>query len=1086
MIIKKHDESNIIYTLIGDKVFLSELAKELEEDGCSVSCFHDVAALKSACSTKSPEIILIDEVYFDLLSADADEIIKDLKLHDTFIMYFFPSDELKYRLAAAQLGIDRYFIRPIRTDKIIRSVRRLCRSIDESAYKVFIVDDDTDLLACYSDILNRFDILAETTSDPLKLLNMLEDSVPDVILVDFLMPQCSGIDLVKMIRMDDRWALIPVIFLSGERDINNQMEAMSLGADDFLVKPVDVTKLITTINVAVNRARRNIKLRQELKYSLQENKFQLITLDRHAIVSAADVTGRIIHVNDKLCEISGYSRQELIGNNHRVLKSTYHSDDFYKQLWATISSGNIWHDVICNRTKNGEDYWVDSTIVPFINDKGLPYKYVSVRTDITDIRVSEERLNRSQEFANIGTWDWNIITGDLYWSDRIWPLLGYEKSVTKTTYDNFIAAIHPDDVPSVVQAVNDCIENGKDYEIEHRVVWPDGSIHWLHESGDVIRDNNGQATHMLGVVRDITELTEARIIQQGNNHILEKIAKGESLEKVLHSVVLHAESILHGSVCSVLLLDETKKYLERCVSPNLSSFYSESINGLEIGPNVASCGQAIFTNKRVISSDIMTDPNWGAFKELATKAGLRACWSQPFSSSSSAEALGTFAVYFSQEKTPNDKELKIMNEIAQVVGIAVERSYYENTLKTAKVEAENANRAKSQFLSSMSHELRTPMNAIIGFSQLLKISKAPALSETQNENVNEIIIAADHLMMLINEVLDLAKIESGNIELLYGIVDYSQVLSDSIQLIAPLANKYNIEVLISRNGVEISQEELAEQSETLYLDETRIKQVILNLLSNAIKYNNKHGKVEIDYSTIDDAFLKISVTDTGNGISNEQKKNLFNAFERLGMESSHIEGTGIGLVITKKIVELMGGSIGVDSEVGVGSTFWIKLPRNIGKKAGEMSTPKNISKDILNDEHNAEQEFEKKSVLYIEDNPANLRLIEEVLKNIPNLHMWSAPEPVLGIELAIEHLPSLILLDINLPGMSGFEVLEKLKENDLCKDIPVIALSANAMPKDIKKAEEAGFDGYITKPIDIKELLDVVEKNALGYIRLLQ
>jgi len=202
------------------------------------------------------------------------------------------------------------------------------------------------------------------------------------------MPDCSGAELVQMIRQDDRYALIPVIFLSAEQDVNNQLHAMSLGADDFLTKPVHASKLVAIINTAAKRARNNVNLNRNLKSSLQENKYQLVTLDEHAIVSAADVAGRIIHVNDKLCEISGYTREELIGKNHRILKSKTHDDAFYKDLWDTISSGKVWHDVICNSTKNGEEYWVDSTIVPFIDEKGKPYKYVTIRTDVTKLRVN--------------------------------------------------------------------------------------------------------------------------------------------------------------------------------------------------------------------------------------------------------------------------------------------------------------------------------------------------------------------------------------------------------------------------------------------------------------------------------------------------------------------------------------------------------------------------------------------------------------------------------------------------------------------------------------------------------------------------
>ena len=218
--------------------------------------------------------------------------------------------------------------------------------------------------------------------------------------------------------------------------------------------------------------------------------------------------------------------------------------------------------------------------------------------------------------------------------------------------------------------------------------------------------------------------------------------------------------------------------------------------------------------------------------------------------------------------------------------------------------------------------------------------------------------------------------------------------------------------------------------------------------------------------------LRVSVTDTGNGLSFEQTEQLFIAFNRLGVEKTTVSGSGIGLVITKRLVELMEGEIGVNSKVGEGSTFWFELPINLDAVA-EKTKDEPRTKRV--DEGNMRQSDEKKHVLYIEDNPANLRLVEQVLECIPYIHMWSAPEPLLGLELASENIPDLILLDINLPGMDGYQVLEKLRSQESTKDIPVIAVSANAMPKDIKKSKKAGFDGYITKPVNVKELLEEVE-----------
>ncbi len=906
-----HNKSNLVYTLLGDGLLATELVSYLGKFSYNVQLFHELSNFEAMYEEEKPAVIIVDVDFIDsdISATDTVSYLKNKFKLCVPVIYISDSTDAELRLKATRAGADRYFCKPVMMNRIVYTIKGLNSHSYDLPYRVMVVDNDIPLLECYQAILTESDLIVESISDPIKGFNRIEKFKPDVIVIDMYMPECSGSELVHMIRQDDRWALIPVIFLSAEQDINNQLEAMSLGADDFLVKPVNARKLVAKINATAKRARKNIKLNRDLKNALRENKYQLVTLDQHAIVSATDVAGRIIHVNDKLCEISGYSREELIGQNHRLFKSDHHDELFFKTLWSTILQGNVWHDVICNYTKAGDEYWVDSTIVPFIGDNGKPYKYISVCTDVTELRVSEQRLKRSQEFANIGSWDWNIVTGDLFWTDFIWPLFGYSKELTKTTYDNFITAIHPDDQQMVVDAITNCVEKGECFNIEHRVVWPDGTVHWLHESGDVVRNKEGVAQHVLGVIRDITELKKAK--------------------------------------------------------------------------------------KNIIA---------------------------------------------------------------------------------AREEAENANRAKSLFLSSMSHELRTPMNAIMGFSQLLMITKTQPLTEGQEKNVNEIIIAGKHLMLLIDEVLDLSKVESGHIDLSTRKVTLSKVIIESFQLILPLAQKRGIEIVFIKDGAEMSLGELAKQNESAWLDETRFKQVILNLMSNAVKYNNESGKIIFACNNVENDFFRISITDTGEGLSDEQQQQLFKAFNRLGLEQTDIEGTGIGLVITKKIIELMGGRIGIDSEVGKGSTFWVEFPLNQEKQTGRNTDHKNKASQqpglTENDMNKLEQ---KRSVIYIEDNPANLRLVEQVLECLPDLHMWSAPEPLLGLELVMEHLPDLILLDINLPGMDGFEVLKQLRSNDKSHDIPVIAISANAMPKDIKKGEEAGFDGYITKPINVQELLKAVD-----------
>jgi PAS domain S-box-containing protein len=330
--------------------------------------------------------------------------------------------------------------------------------------------------------------------------------------MDLVLTGISGSEAAAIVRQHRKYDGIPVVFLSSETRLTAQIAAVDAGrGDDFLVKPISPDQLIVAVISKASRARALRRETERASKYLGELSFQQTAVDAHAIVSVADVSGKITYVNDKFCQISGYSRRELLGQNHRILNSGLHPPEFFRDMWETICAGKVWQGRIRNIGKNSQYYWVESTIVPFLDENGIPYQYVSLRTDITRSIEERERLRRSQIYANIGTWDWDIQTGDLFWSERIAPLFGYEAGELETTYENFVNAIHPDDRQVVTEAVNACVENGTHYVIEHRVVWPDGQVRWVLEQGDVVRDARGKPMHMLGVVQDITERKNAEL-----------------------------------------------------------------------------------------------------------------------------------------------------------------------------------------------------------------------------------------------------------------------------------------------------------------------------------------------------------------------------------------------------------------------------------------------------------------------------------------------------------------------------------------------------------------------------------------------
>jgi signal transduction histidine kinase/ActR/RegA family two-component response regulator len=390
------------------------------------------------------------------------------------------------------------------------------------------------------------------------------------------------------------------------------------------------------------------------------------------------------------------------------------------------------------------------------------------------------------------------------------------------------------------------------------------------------------------------------------------------------------------------------------------------------------------------------------------------------------------------------------------------RKRVEAELSNAMAVAEKANLAKSNFLAGMSHELRTPLNAVLGFAQLLE-SGAPSPTPSQKRNIEQILKAGWYLLELINEILDLALIESGKLTLSAEPVSLAEVMLECRALIESQARSRRISMTFPK----------FEKAHFVKADRTRMKQVLINLLFNAIKYNKPDGALAVEVKLVRKSALRISVRDTGDGLAPAQLTQLFQPFNRLGKEAGPEEGTGIGLVMTKRLVEMMGGTIGVTSTVGVGSEFWIEL--------GLTKAPR-ISIDDLEDADtppDVPDGAPVRTILYVEDNPANLELVEQLIARRRDLRLLSASDGNVGLEYARAYLPEVILMDINLPGISGIEAMQALKADPATARIPIIALSANAVPRDIEKALKAGFSGYLTKPINVARFMTVLDE-ALG------
>jgi len=387
------------------------------------------------------------------------------------------------------------------------------------------------------------------------------------------------------------------------------------------------------------------------------------------------------------------------------------------------------------------------------------------------------------------------------------------------------------------------------------------------------------------------------------------------------------------------------------------------------------------------------------------------------------------------------------------------RKEVELELNKAMAVAEKANLAKSDFLSSMSHELRTPLSAILGFAQLME-SGSPSPTTSQKRSIDQILQAGWYLLELINEILDLALIESGKLSLSVEPISLAEVMHECRDMIEPQAQKRGINVAFPPVDIRYF----------VQADRTRVKQVLINLLSNAIKYNRAGGTVVVDQISTIPGRIRIRVKDSGAGLTADKLAQLFQPFNRLGQEANGEEGTGIGLVTTKRLVELMGGAIGAESTVGSGSVFWIELNLTAERRVvrGTALSPAAAHRNVQSD-------AQLRTLLYVEDNPANLMLVEDLIARRSDIRLLTARDGNSGIEIARASRPDVILMDINLPGISGLKALRILAEDPTTAHIPVVALSANAIPRDIQKGLEAGFFRYLTKPIKVNEFMATLD-----------
>jgi len=790
------------------------------------------------------------------------------------------------------------------------------------------------------------------------------------------------------------------------------------------------------------------------------------------------------------------------------------------------------HDLYLNLEQKVEER---TLLLKETNEKLLKEITERNKTEVELKRIST-RLTLAARAGGIGVWDYNNVDDILVWDDQMFVLYGIKKEDFSGAYDAWKAGLHPDDKVRGDAEIQAAIRGEKDFDTEFRVVWPDGTIRNIRAMAIVQRDKSGNPVHLIGTNWDITAQKEAETLieqtrlnyetffntiddflfvldEQGNIiHVNDtvKTRLGYSADELMGKSVLMVHpaerreeagrivgEMLAGTTefCPVPLSAKSGKYIP--VETRVKAgFWDGKPVIFEVTKDVSKIklseekfSRAFQSNSALMAisdlDDKFIDVNDTFLKTTGySRQEVIGNTSGGLNLFEVAELRNSITEILEQNIPVREVELGVRTKSGEIkTGLfsadliyigkdkclltmlvdITERKRMEENFKKARNDAEKANLAKSEFLSRMSHELRTPMNSILGFAQLLDMGE---LNSFQRKSVNHILNSGNHLLQLINEVLDISRIEAGRISISLEPVQLDGVIMEMIDVVYPNAEKRHQTIELVNSP-----------ANKLFVkaDKKHLKQVLLNLLSNSIKYNRENGSVVIRTELLqkdkqETSLVRISVSDTGIGISSEDISKLFLPFERIGAEKTETEGTGLGLTVIKKLIGIMGGNVGMESVPGEGSTFWVELPLAGNPKHQNVSTG-----DVPKMETTV---IEKTgTILYIEDNISSVELVEYIIvSHRPAIRLITSKFGKLAVSSAIEYLPDLIFIDLDLPDIHGSKVLTNLQADAKTRSIPVVIISADAMPQQIEKFMDAGARDYLTKPINVPMFLQVVDE----------
>ena len=970
-----------------------------------------ISSIEELSEFKQNDILIFRFTEQEIQAKEYELLFSSKKTYPNQFIYLAKEENPRLSLTLGAYGLESFFIWPEDQLFFARHFYTIYHHINRLAvpYRICFAGD-REANQALNDLLISFGVEVVFCTEMEEVLDCAKQFKPDAFVLDDISLSYSSAPLVSAIRQISQLKLTPVFHL---QPLSEEQARFNWGKqyeiNVFLPMSEQAFVLGLEIFIRLKHERKMNSLTKSASEALQQESDWKAGSDLHNIMSITDMTGRIIEVNDNFCRVSGYSREELIGKNHRIINSGVHEKSFFQTMWQSISSGNIWQGEVCNRAKDGSLYWVESSVFPILDAAGLPEKYISIRTDVTHLKTIEERLLEVQSLAELGNWQADMLTGELDWSETIYEIFGFDKHNFTPSVEAFKAAIHPEDVEIVEQSEQRAKETGV-HDIVHRIIRPDGDIRFVHELARGIYDTEGQLIRLAGSVQDVTEMKlveEALKVSQNRLSMSLEFANIGTWDfNIEDGSLFWSEKVapLFGGPESEM--DTTYENFIAALHPDDCQSVLDAVN------NCINDGTEYNIEHRVIWKD-------GSVRWLHEQGDV-----------------------IRREDGSAIKMLGVVQDIT-------ERRLVQERLQKATARAEKSDKAKSEFLSSMSHELRTPLNAIMGFSQLLEVS---VKEEQEQRYIENVLGSSQHLLSLINDILELSKVESGEMEFSLGPVSLSEVLQNTLTMTGIDANK---------NGVTLhAPEDLNLDSIYVVADFIRLKQVFINLISNAIKYNKPNGDIYIQLEVNEDKLI-IHFKDTGIGVPQNLMNKLFVPFNRLNQENSSIEGTGIGLAITKRFMEAMNGTISVQSVLNEGSVFSIILP--LAKNPESLGVNDLAGVTAL-------------KLLYIDQDLSNLRLMNGILNQIDSkVEFFAATSYATGISDAVRKKPDLIFMAINSSNSEVPSTLKALRNEASLKNVRIIGLIPENLQSNMDKLSLKNFDDSLKLPLTLDDVLAEVE-----------